>query len=45
MSYPVDNDKWMIEHFGATKAELRDRLLNGEDIGGDYDGDPIGLLL
>lgn len=44
MTYPVNNDKWMLEHFGYTKDELRERMLDGEDIGGDFDGDPIELL-
>lgn len=42
--YPVNNDEWMLDHFGYTKEELRDRLLDGDDIGGDFDGDPIDLL-
>lgn len=42
--YPVNNDEWMLDHFGYTREELRDRLLDGEDIGGDFDGDPIDLL-
>lgn len=42
--YPINNDEWMLDHFGYTKNELRDRLLDGEDIGGDFDGDPIDLL-
>lgn len=40
----VDNDEWMLEHYGYTKAELRERMIAGEDIGGDFDGDPIELL-
>lgn len=40
----VDNDEWMLEHYGYTKAELRKRMIDGDDIGGDFDGDPIELL-
>lgn len=40
----VNDDEWMLDHYGHTKAELRERLLAGEDIGGDFDGDPIELL-
>lgn len=40
----VDNDEWMLEHYGHTKAELRKRMIDGDDIGGDFDGDPIELL-
>jgi hypothetical protein len=42
--YPVDNDGWMLETFGYTKAELRDMMLAGEDIGSVFDGDPMELL-
>lgn len=44
MSYPINNDEWMLDHFGYTKSELQSMLLDGEDIGGVYDGDPIELL-
>ena len=40
----INDDDWMLEHYGYTKTELRDRLLSGDDIGGDFDGDPIDLL-
>lgn len=44
MSYKVNNDEWMLDHFGYTKGELVERMLDGDDIGGDFDGDPLELL-
>lgn len=42
--YKVNDDEWMIDHFGYTKTELAEMMMAGEDIGGIYDGDPIELL-
>lgn len=39
-----ENDEWMLEHYGHTKSELREMMMDGEDIGGVFDGDPIDLL-
>lgn len=44
MSVDVNDDEAMLEHYGHTKDELADMMMNGEDIGGVYDGDPIELL-
>lgn len=44
MSYPTNNDQWMLDHFGYTKDELVDMLHDGEDIGSYYDGDIVDLL-
>ena len=44
MSYKVNDDEWMLDHFGYTKQELADRIMEGDDISGDFDGDPIDLL-
>lgn len=40
----VNNDDQMLDHYGHTKAELFQMIVNGEDIGGVYDGDPIDLF-
>lgn len=42
--YDVNNDKWMLDHFGYTKRELREMMIHGEDIGSYFDGDPIELF-
>lgn len=43
-SMNVNNDEWMLDHYGYTKQELGDMLMAGDDIGTYYDGDPIELL-
>ena len=43
--YQVNNDEWMLEHFGYTKRELRDMMMEGEDIAPYFDGDPMEILL
>ena len=43
-SYQVNNDEWMLDHFGYTKEELMDELLAGRDIGDKFDGDPLEIL-
>ena len=40
----LNNDEWMLEHYGYTKAQLREMMMSGEDIGSVFDGDPIDLL-
>lgn len=40
----VNDDDWMLEHYGYTREELVERMMDGDDIGGDFDGDPIDLL-
>ena len=40
----VNDDDWMLEHYGYTREELVKRMMDGDDIGGDFDGDPIDLL-
>ena len=40
----VNDDEWMLEHYGYTKDELQEMMLSGEDIGDVFDGDPIDLL-
>lgn len=40
----LNDDEWMLEHYGYTKEELQDMMLDGDDIGAVYDGDPIELL-
>lgn len=42
--YKVHDDEWMLDHFGHTKDELAQMVLDGEDIGGIYDGDPLELF-
>ena len=39
-----DSDDYYLDHYGYTKSELFEMLVNGEDIGGVYDGDPIELF-
>lgn len=40
----VNDDQQMLDHYGYTKDELFEMLMNGDDIGGLYDGDPIELF-
>lgn len=42
--YQVENDEWMLDHFGHTKDELREMMIQGEDVTAYFDGDPIDLL-
>lgn len=42
--YQVDNDEWMQDHFGYTKNELVEMMMDGEDVTAYFDGDPIELL-
>lgn len=43
-TYKVNDDVWMLDHFGYTKDELTDMMMDGEDITAYFDGDPIDLL-
>ena len=40
----VRDDDWMLDHYGYTRDELLGFMLDGEDIGGKFDGDPLELL-
>lgn len=40
----VNDDDQMLDHYGYTKDELFQMMMDGEDIGGVFDGDPIELF-
>jgi predicted DNA-binding helix-hairpin-helix protein len=42
--YKVNDDDWMLDHFGYTKDELVEMMHDGEDVTAYFDGDPIDLL-
>lgn len=42
--YKVNDDDWMLDHFGYTKKELQIMVNQGYDITEFFDGDPIDIL-
>lgn len=40
----VNNDDWMLDHYGYTKDDLLEMMESGYDITPYFDGDPIDLL-